>query len=239
MRERPKISVAIPTSPMKDGVNFFKRCLNSLWDQTLQNFEIIVTDNSEDSLIKDICDYYRTGIIYYRNPIKGMAQNTNAAIKHSRGELIKILYMDDFLIDNEALDLISKNFKGHWLVTACLHVDNLGIVGTLHIPTYNDKIQEGHNTIGSPSVLTIKNNQHFTEKNGQFSPQNPLLFDEEMTWLLDCDYYKRMHDLYGPPVILDQPLTAIGLHSDQATHTMGDERKLLEQEYMLKKYQNA
>ena len=59
-----------------------------------------------------------------------------------------------------------------------------------------------------------------------------------MTWLLDVDYYKRMYDLYGEPTILKDINVSIGIHDGQATNTMGDKRKLLEQEYITKKYAN-
>ncbi len=57
-----------------------------------------------------------------------------------------------------------------------------------------------------------------------------------MTWLLDCDYYKRMYEEYGPPTILKDINVIMGLHPGQATHTMGEERKLLEHEYINRKY---
>jgi len=220
-----KLSCAIPTHSMKDSGYFFRRCLDSLWNQSFQDFEIVVTDNSDDNTIKEICEWYRTGIKYYRNPIKGMAQNTNEAIGRSKGELIKILYLDDYMAHDDAFEKIVKHFSGQWLVSACTHItkgDNY--THSVHIPHYSDEIWRGNNTIGSPSVLTIKNNK-------------PLMFDEEMTWMLDCDYYKRMYDLYGEPVILKDVNVIIGLHSGQATNIMGDERKLSEYNYLMKKYE--
>ncbi len=217
-----KLSLAIPTHSMHNGDYFFKRCLDSLWNQSFQDFEIVVTDNSEDDVIKDLCEFYRTGIKYYRNPIKGMAQNTNEAIRRSKGELIKILYLDDYMAHDKALFKIVNHFEGQWLVTGCLHDDGVEVYNP-HIPHYSKDIYKGNNTIGSPSVLTIKND-------------NPLMFDEEMTWLLDCDYYKRMYDLYGEPVILKDKNVIMGLHPAQATHTMGDERKLQEHDYLIKKH---
>lgn len=218
-----RISVAIPTSDMRDKENLFGRCLNSLWKQSFQDFDIVVTDNSDDDRIKFICDYYKTGITYYKNPRKGMAQNTNEAIKRSTGELIKILYMDDFLFHERSLEKIAKCFKGTWLVTSCNHTDGLSEPFNNHHPHYSQDIHTGNNTIGSPSVLTIKND-------------NPLLFDEEMTWLLDADYYRRLYDKYGEPTILKDINVTIGLHPGQATHTMGEKRKLREQDYIIKKY---
>lgn len=218
----PALTVAIPTSDMDSKQYFFKRSLEALWKQNFQDFEIVVTDNSEDNIIWDICNYYCTGINYYRNPRKGMAQNTNEAIKRSKGKLIKILYLDDFLNHEDALGDIVDAFKGHWLVTDCVHYDGNKYFNH-HRPSYNDDIHLGNNTIGSPSVLTIKND-------------DPMLFDEEMTWLLDADYYKRMHAKYGEPVYLNDRNVVIGVGDHQATNTMGEERKLKEADYMTKKY---
>ncbi len=217
------ISIAIPVSKMENGAFFFTRLLDSLWCQSYQDFEIVVTDNSDDDELMNICIAYDGWIEYFRNPIKGMAQNTNEAIRRSKGELIKIIYMDDYFAHKDSLLKILTHFSGHWLVSGCLHDDGMGDLFNPHAPKYSEDIQTGNNTIGSPSVLTVKN-------------ENPLFFDEEMTWLLDCDYYKRMYDLYGEPVILKDKNVIIGLHPGQATHTMGKERKLLEHEYILHKY---
>jgi len=219
------ISIAIPTSSRQDGEKMFTRCLNSLWDQTYQNFEVVVTDNSDDDLIQNICDSYKTGIVYYRNPIKGMAQNTNEAIRRSRGEIIKILYMDDFLIDTEALEDILKKFTSdvNWLVTGCVQVDAFGIDGHAHRPRYNDQIHTGLNTIGSPSVLSIRN-------------KDPLFFDENLTWLLDCCYYRRLYEKYGEPAIINKPLTGIGVGPYQMTNVLSHEIKKREYDYLQEKY---
>lgn len=217
-----RMTVCIPTSDMADKYNLFKRCLDSLWNQSFQDFEIVVTDNSEDDVVEKICNWYQTGIRYYRNPIKGMAQNTNEAIKRSEGQLIKILYMDDYLAHDDALTFIWNIFTKGWLVTGCLH-DYKGKIHNPHHAMYNNKIYTGNNTIGSPSVLTIEN-------------KNPIFFDEKMTWLLDCDYFHRLHERYGEPTILDDLNVIIGLHEGQATHTMGEDRKAREYEYITEKY---
>jgi glycosyltransferase involved in cell wall biosynthesis len=210
---RPKLSVAIPTSDMKNKEYFLETCLDSLWNQKFQNFEIVVTDNSDDDTLKEICEYYG-GIKYFKNPNKGMAQNTNEAIKRSTGELIKILYMDDHLRNEQALQSIVEAFRDHWLITAA---DN-----NPH-PRYTMDIETGNNKLGSPSALTIRN-------------VDPLLFDENLTWLLDCDYYKRMYLKYGPPTVLNKVGVVIGVGPHQATYNITDERKQWEVEYLKKKY---
>lgn len=221
--KKPYLSVCIPTSDMEGKTYFLKRALDSLWNQNFQDFEIVVTDNSTDGEIEAVCGWYGGGIRYIRNPRKGMAQNTNEGIKEAHGRLIKLLYMDDFMANDYALGDIVTNFSGEWLVTGCSHTTDGENFFNIHEPSYNDQIHLGNNTIGSPSVLTILN-------------KTPLLFDEEMTWLLDADYYKRMHDLYGDPVFLNSVNVIMGVGQHQMTNTMGYERKLWEENYIKEKY---
>lgn len=148
------------------------------------------------------------------------AENHNAGIRKAKGEIIKFLHMDDYLFEDSLLK-ISDNFKNGWLVTGCIH-DN-GHLFNPHFPIYNPDIVKGKNTIGGPSVLAIEN-------------KKPLLFDEKLTWLVDCDYYKKLYDKYGEPIILDDLIVAIGIHNGQATNLIPDYIKLNEQIYMERKF---
>ena len=78
-------------------------------------------------------------------------------------------------------------------------------------------------TIGSPSVFTYSN-------------KNPLLFDENLTWTIDCEYYCRMFQLYGEPVYLKDINVTIGLHDGQVSNLLSDERKTFETDYLIQKY---
>lgn len=190
------ISICIPVYPaMKNGDFYLKRCLDSIAEQSYKNYEIVIT---------------REGT---------MAENTNRAIKEAKGDLIKILYQDDYLAHERALEDIIGAFKGHWLVTGS-QGDN---GDNLMMPVYTGDIHKGNNKIGSPSVLTILND-------------DPLLFDENMTWLLDCDYYKRMYEKYGEPVYLKDINVIIGIGEHQTTHTLPQSIKDSEQDYLLTKY---
>lgn len=217
-----KITVAIPTHNMKNKEFFLRRSLDALWSQTFQDFDIVVSDNSEDDALKPICDHYKTGIRYFKNPLKGMAQNTNFAMGKAEGKLIKILYLDDYLAHPKALQEIWDKFDGHWLATGCLHDEGKGAHHP-HIPEYNDEIYLGKNTIGSPSVITVLNEGH-------------LAFDERMTWVLDCDYFYRMYNQYGLPSILKTSNVVIGIHNGQMTHLIEDKDKEREIAYATKKH---
>lgn len=218
MNKKPFLSVCIPTHDMDGKHYFLKRAMESLWNQTFQDFEIVVTDNSDDNAIKDICEYYLTGIRYIRNSVKGMAPNTNEAIIQSKGEIIKILYMDDALSYDEVLEKIVGRFNGEpeksWLISGADNNAN---------PHWTEDIHTGNNKLGSPSSLSFRN-------------KNPLLFDESLTWLLDVDLYKRLYKRYGEPMIMHGKHIDIGIGEHQMTYIISDERKSSEYEYLNKKY---
>lgn len=168
--------------------------------QTYRDFEIVVTSHPG-----------------------GMAANTNEAIQRSKGDIIKILYMDDYLASPTSLQEIADNFKGGWLATGCAHDHGDGIPSGVHTPSWSDQMLYGKNTIGSPSVVAFEN-------------KTPLLFDEKMSWLLDCDLYGRLYKRYGLPTIVDKIGVIIGVGDHQMTHILTDEEKIQEGVYLAQKY---
>lgn len=148
-----------------------------------------------------------------------MAENTNAGIKRARGEFIKILYLDDWFAHDNALQAMVEEFT---------HIDEWLICGvdTNPHPQWTSDIETGNNKLGSPSALMFRNNF-----------ENNILFDENMSWLLDCDLYKRMEEKHGTPAILQGIHVFIGQGDHQMTHILTDEEKLAEHEYIKQKYE--
>ncbi len=222
-----KISICIPTYEMNgQGIFMLRRNLDMIKLQTFKDFEIVISDNSKNNEVEDLCTkdptYSSLPIKYIRNPKIGMAPNTNEAMKNATGEIIKILFMDDYFADEKSLERIIENFKGHWLVTGCAHNNGNGVINP-HFPRYNKKIIFGKNTIGSPSILSIKN-------------ENILFFDENMTWVLDCDYYARLYEKFGEPTILNEINIIIGTGSHQVTRKLSNFKKIKEHFYIAFKH---
>lgn len=200
------ITVCIPTYEQKGlGYDFLKRSLDILAGQTYQDFDVVVSDNSTyfaREKMEKLCSQYPF-VKYVWNENKGNSVNTNNAIKNATGKIIKILFQDDYLLGEDALEKIAKAFKKGWLVTACTHEENGLLVRPL-LPEYRDDIYLGNNTISSPSVLAFEN-------------KVPLMFDEKLAMLMDVDYYKRLYDRYGKPTILEDIVVVnqIGEHQYQ------------------------
>lgn len=185
------ISILVPYHDMDNAEFFLKRNIDSIMSQTYKDYEIVLTKDGK------------------------MAENSNIAIKRATGDLIKILYLDDYFAHKDALQDIVGAFKGGWLMTGTDNNPN---------PYWTDDIHTGNNKLGSPSALTFENDR-------------PLLFDESLTWLLDCDLYKRLYQRYGKPAIIDGINVVIGCGPHQSTHLLSDELKAGEVDYLIKKYE--
>ena len=227
MDKRPKISVVIPVYEQKGlGQVFLKHSLDILAKQTFRDFEVVVSDNSTyffQSQMEKLCWQYPF-VRYTRCKEVGLVVNTNNAIRHAKGELIKILFQDDFLYDENSLQDIADNFKGDWMVTACEHSLDGKTMTRPFYPKYNANIYLGENTISSPSVLTYRN-------------EDPLLFDEKLTMLMDCDMYRRLYDKFGEPTILNKinVVNRTGSHQVSMNITpaqMNDELTYIKEKYV-------
>jgi nucleoside-diphosphate-sugar epimerase len=228
----PFFSIAIPAYGYNGkGKDFLEHNLNTLKSQTFKEFEVVISDHSTDDTIKDLCDSWRDrlNIKYIRNEIgRGViSPNLNVALKNCSGKWIKILFQDDFLYDNESLvntyNFILKNKDISWMATSFVHTDDEVNFYRDICPSWNDELYIGNNTIGCPSVISIKN-------------ENILLFDESLNWLMDCEYYKRMFDKYGEPSILITFTVVNRNMNDRLTNTISDEIKKAEYLKVRSKY---
>ena len=192
--KNPKISICVPFHfGMKNWQFFLIRCLESIEKQTFEDDEIILINHST------------------------MPITSNRVIESAKGDIIKVLYCDDWLESEDYLEKLYEAFLDEqieWVITSASTNKN---------PMWTDDIESGNNKLGSPSALAFRN----TGDN---------LFDENLSWLLDCDLYKRLEKRFGKPTILTDIEIGIGVHNGQMTHILTDEQKLDEVNYLKKKY---
>jgi glycosyltransferase involved in cell wall biosynthesis len=206
-----KISICIPTwEQYGKGVEFLKNTFESILIQSYKNFNVIISDHSKNDDIKLLCNLYsdKFEIRYFKNNelLGNGPANTNNSIIHADGDIIKILFQDDFFYQKNALESIIKEFESdecNWLVTGCNHTyDNGKNFVNFMIPRWNDDIIIGVNTISSPSVLSFRN-------------KDVCLFDEELTMLMDCEMYYQLYIKYGLPKIITDFLITNRMHQHQ------------------------
>lgn len=101
-----KISVIIP---VYNTEKYIKKCLNSLEDQTMKDFEVIVVnDGSTDDSKKVIKEYMKNSkldIKYLEKENGGLASARNYGVEHVSGKYISFLDSDDYIDNNLFSDL--------------------------------------------------------------------------------------------------------------------------------------
>lgn len=230
----PPVSVILPVYEMYGkGPGYVDESLNMLARQTWKNFEVVVSDHSLDNGILDVCKQYerRLDINYVRETMHrgSSCENANNGIRHSKYDILRFIFQDDILADEGALERAIKYFVYHnakWMVTGCCHRrDESTETFWHHYPRFvENELFEGVNSIGCPSVLT--------------TVKTDLFFDPRLPTLMDIDYYKRLFDKFGEPVIFNDINATIRIHPGQMTMNgaSGEKQIGIELEIVRKKY---
>lgn len=101
------VSVCIPTC---NRPQYFEAALQSVLGQSLEPYEILVGDDSDDGATKVVVDRHRQqGRIRYlgNDPPLGQARNVHSLFQASEGDFIVLLHDDDRLIDGALATLLS------------------------------------------------------------------------------------------------------------------------------------
>lgn len=205
-----KVSICIPTwEAGGHGVNLLSKLLDTIKVQTYKNFNVIISDHSKNDDIeklvynyKDLIDikYIKFTVNYGNGP-----SNTNNSIINADGDIIKIMFQDDFFYDDKSIEKIVDSFKDinvNWLVNGCNHSDDGINVYRFMVPYWNDSIPFGNNTISSPSVLSFRKNVD-------------CLFDDNLVMFMDCEMYYQLYKKFGLPTIIEDPLITNCSHDHQ------------------------
>ena len=208
-----KMSIAIPTWECYGrGGEFLDDLLRTIEIQTFKDFEVCISDHSKDDNVLNVVKQFENKfkIVYFRNENnRGNGPvNTNKSIDMCSGDIIKVMFQDDFFYDDESLQKIHtslSNSDNMWLVNGCNHTNNDGhsFYNEMY-PRWNDDIINGVNTISSPSVLSIKK--------GVF---NKVKFDTDLTMMMDCEFYYHVKKSFGDPIYYDDILVTNRVHSEQ------------------------
>lgn len=214
---KPLISICIPAYQKPAYVT---RLLDSILQQTYRNVEVIISDDTMDNTVKIAIEPYKTAlnIRYTQNtPALRSPMNWNNAITMARGDFFILFHQDDWLEDREALAKYLKAFEARpeagFVFCRNTGVDEAGHHTILqHIPSLLHQLRKKPlhlllaQVIGPPSNTMLRT-----------SVRDQVLYDEEMIWLVDVDYYVRLLKKGFDYVYLDEHLVNIGLHEDQTT----------------------
>lgn len=227
----PKISICIPTYGMKgEGVAYLHKNLTSISLQNITPYEVIISDHSTDDLIENEAKRWSKflNVRYFRNPenIGSISSNLNNCIRKASGDIIDFMLQDDYYSDvNSLKHRIDTLGDSEWAVTSTIHyaVEKDQFYWHL-IPEYREDIYLGFNSIGSPSLLTIKR-------------EGCPLFDDSLFMLTDCDYYKQLYDKYGKPKTSSDITVVSCMWEGQSQKSVSDETMGKEIQIVKNKYE--
>lgn len=209
-----KVSVCIPAYKHPD---FLKRCLDSVLEQEFSDFEVIITDDSPDNSLEKLINTYNDNrIVYIKNEKNlGSPRNWNKGITKARGEYIKMLHHDDWFASPKSLGkfvaLLDNNDDLNIAFAGCCTINEKG-EKKLHTikPSFLKELQKHPETVykgnclGDPSVCIFKNNKNY-------------LFDPQLIWLVDTDFYIRIISENNKFIYNPELLVNVGISQHQIT----------------------
>jgi glycosyltransferase involved in cell wall biosynthesis len=210
------ISICIPTYNSGEKL---ERLLDSIRIQTYKNFEIIITDDSNNDDVKNIIDtkYADLNIQYFHNlKALGTPSNWNNAVAKSNGDWIKLMHHDDWFnfenslqlfVDAIALDTDAKLIFSSY---SNLNLDNGNKYDVIAsgfdiLLLKNNYLNLFKNFIGNPSCTMVH------------SSLKPYEYDIRIKWFIDFDFYLWFFQTNKCFTYIKKPLITFALHKDQVT----------------------
>ena len=203
-----RFSIAIPAHDRgENGPIWMRELLESIKAQTFRDLEIVVSDQSKNDNILDVCQEYSDDFDFKYVRYQGSVpcENINIALDECEGEIIKIMFSDDIFVNQNSLEIIDKEYKKSnckWAFSGFCGTRDGKTFYDERTPRWTDYMLEGRNFLSSPSVVSFLGSckQHF---------------DENLKLLLDTDFYHRMRWENGVPNIIEEVLVANRDHDNR------------------------
>lgn len=229
----PKVSICIPAYKQ---VELLRKTLQSVLMQDFADYELILTDDSPDDSVELLCSEFDFNgrLIYKRNqPSLGSPSNWNAAMKMATGSYVKILHHDDYFTVPYALSKFVEQMDNNPEAALVFCATKIEFHGTgqvkIHRCSQQHQFELIHspeqlvitNRIGAPSAVMVRNNQQ-------------ILFDEQLKWLVDIDWYIRLLQEKKELVSIHEPLICtVHGSAGQVTQSVQQDRLIQIKEHVL------
>jgi glycosyltransferase involved in cell wall biosynthesis len=215
----PRVSVCIPTY---NSENFIAQTIECVLNQTLSDFEIVVTDNCSTDATVEICEKYKkldSRVSLYRHETnKGAFPNFNSGLAIARGEFLKFLMSDD-LLEPTCLERkveIFDRFSSVKVVSSSqqnVNEDGKNIRSVSAYPesclidgrkVTKDLLLKMSNDIGAPTNVLVRRTDYGTG------------FDCSFYFFADLELWLRILR-QGDYYFLNEPLTTLRIHQQSGT----------------------
>jgi glycosyltransferase involved in cell wall biosynthesis len=209
------ISICIPAYKR---THFLKRLLLSIEHQTYTNYEVIISDDSNDHSVEELLKDFngKFEIKYFKNEkALGTPANWNHAISKATGEWIKLMHDDDWFSDEHSLEkfVLATNNNNKFIFSA--YTNKTELTNDIENKFFNENLKNtilknplrllAKNIIGPPSVTLFHNS--IKDK-----------YDEDLKWRVDIEYYIRNISKGIEFTYINEPLINVGVSESQVTN---------------------
>lgn len=231
-----RVSILIPAynQPL-----LLKRTLDSIACQTFKDFEVIVTDDSDNYMVQDLIGRYPTieNIWYFRNhPRLGSPANWNECIRRASGEYLKFLHHDDWFANEDSLKQFVAALDYHSTANFAFSRSITCTTDGMPIRKHSATEQQLQQLLENPTAI-FPNNFVGAPSSTIYRRSVDLLFDTKLKWLVDIDFYIRI--LKQNPYFIFIPANSvccsIGSHSVTSECQNGIRTRFFEWVYVYSK----
>lgn len=213
----PRVSIIIPSY---NGEEFIREAIDSVLNQTFQDFELIISDDASTDKTREIAQEYSSDprISFFQNNKQlGIGGNWNRGIERSKGRYIKILCQDDIikpgyleksvevLENDESVSLVTTFEQFFGESDRVRNQKEIPFTKRVNGTNVQKSVLKNGNWIGGPTAVTFRR-----------ANLSVGMFDSSLKCGLDYEMWLRLlttGDLYVVPEILFQSR----IHKGQAT----------------------
>ena len=213
--KNPIISICIPAYKR---IDYLKRLLWSIEIQKFKDFEVIISDDSNDDSVAVLLKEFngRFEIKYFKNEkALGTPANWNNAISKATGEWIKLMHDDDWFDNEHSLEkfALARNNNNKFIFSA--YTNKTELTNNIEKKFFNENLKTiilknplrllAKNSIGPPSVTLFHNS--IKDK-----------YDEGLKWRVDIEYYIRNISKGIEFTYINELLINVGVSESQVTN---------------------
>jgi len=213
--KNPIISICIPAYKR---IDYLKRLLWSIEIQKFKDFEVIISDDSNDDSVAVLLKEFngRFEIKYFKNEkALGTPANWNNAISKATGEWIKLMHDDDWFDNENSLEkfALATNNNNKFIFSA--YTNKTELTNDTEKKFFNENLKTtilknplrllAKNSIGPPSVTLFHNS--IKDK-----------YDEGLKWRVDIEYYIRNISKGIEFTYINELLINVGVSESQVTN---------------------
>ena len=243
----PKVSIGLP---LYNTGKYLKQTIESILDQTFEDFELIICDNaSTDNSAEIVKEFKDKRIRFYQNDkeIPGV-ENWNKCVDLAKGELVALFHSDDVYeptIIEEEVAAFKKNPSLGAVFTLGNWIDENGKkVGEFTLDPYlkgktvfNFYEMLTHLLRGASTIMvcpTVMVPKKIYQEVGKY---------RQIKWVFDYEYYLRILEKYDIAII-NKNLINYRKHAEQGTANWLNKRTEMDETFnlidkFLKKYKDS